>query len=80
MGHETLRTGGKILTDIAENKLPEVSHKVIVSSHVTEFVQNLIGNLRGGGRKRTKCVAKVTSVKKKKMANRARVIKRDIFS
>jgi len=30
VGHETLRTGGKILTDIAENKSPEVSPKDIV--------------------------------------------------
>jgi hypothetical protein len=49
---QMLRTGGKILTDIAENRSPEVSPKDIVSKHVTESVQNLIGNLRGGGRKR----------------------------
>ena len=47
-----LRSGGKILTDIAENRSPEVSPKDIVSKHVTQSVQNLIGNLRGGGRKR----------------------------
>ena len=48
---ETLRTGGKILTDIAGDRLPQLSPKDIVSKHVTESVQNLIGNLRGGGRK-----------------------------
>jgi hypothetical protein len=73
---ETLRTGGKILTDIAENKSPELSLKEIVSKHVTESVQNLIGNLRGGGRKRARAVSSVT--KKRKKAKRARVIKRDI--
>jgi len=51
VGCETLRTGGKIQTDIAENKSPKVSPKDIVPQHVTESVQNLIGNLRGGGRK-----------------------------
>ena len=68
-----MRTGGKILTDIAENKSPELSPKDIVSKHVTESVQNLIGNLLGGGRKRTRGVSR-------KKAKRPRVIKRDIFS
>ena len=44
MGLETLRSRGKILTDIAQNKSPEVSPKDIVSNHVTASVQNLIGN------------------------------------
>ena len=73
MSRETLRTGGKILSDIAENRSPELRPKDIVSKHVTESVQNLIGNLRGGGRKRTRGVSR-------KKAERARVIKRDIFS
>ena len=73
VSRETLRTGGKILTDIAENKSPELSPKDIVSKHVSESVQNLKGNLRGGGRKRTGGVSR-------KKAKRARVIKRDIFS
>ena len=73
MGREALRTGGKILTDIAENRSPELRPKDIVSKHVTESVLNLIGNLRGGGRKRAGGVSR-------KKAKRARVIKRDIFS
>ena len=73
MGRETLRTAGKILTDITENKSPELRPKDIVSKHVTESVQDLIGNVRGGGRKRTRGVSR-------KKAKRARVIKRDIFS
>ena len=76
MGRETLCTGGKILTDIAEFKSPELCSKDIVSKHVTESVQNLIGILRGGGRKRAKGVSSV----KRKKAKRARLIKRDIFS
>jgi len=73
VGRETLRTGGKILTDIAENKSPELSPKDIVSKHVTESVQILIANLCGGVRKRARDVSR-------KKTKRARVIKRDIFS
>ena len=47
--------------DIAENKSSEVSPKDIVSKHLTESVQNLVDNLRGGGCKRTRGVAKFTS-------------------
>jgi len=71
---ETLRTGGKILIDIAEYESPELSPKDIVSKHVTESVQNVIGSLRGGGRKR----ARSSVTKKTKKAKLARVIKRDI--
>jgi hypothetical protein len=62
-----------MLKDIAENKSPELSPKDIVSIHVTESVQNLIGNLRDGGRKRT------TGVSRKK-AKRAYVIKKGTSS
>ena len=71
VGRETLRTGGKIVTDFAENKSPKLSSKDIVSKHVTESVQNLTGNRRGGGRKRARGVSS--------KAKRARVIKRDIM-
>jgi hypothetical protein len=75
VGRETFRTGGKILTDIAEIKSTELSPKDILSKHVTESVQNLIGNLRGGGRMKARGV----SSGKRKDAKRARV-KRDIFT
>jgi len=78
VGRETLRTGGKILTDIAETKSPEVSPKDIVSKYVIESLQNLIGYLRGGERKRAISVASAT--KRWKRAKLARVIKSDIFS
>ena len=67
---KTLRTGGKILTDIAENKSSEVSPKDIVSKHVTESVPNLLGNTRGRGRNWFKG-GKFKSAKK---ANRALLI------
>jgi hypothetical protein len=79
VGRETLRTSGKILTNIAENKSPDVSAGDIVSRHVSESAQNLIIRLLCRGRKRP---ADAASKKKKKPAGakRARVIKRDIFS
>jgi len=44
VGRQTLRTGGKILTDIAERSPTDVS----------EYAQNLISELRGRGRKRAR--------------------------
>ena len=53
MGRETLRTGDKILTDIAaRNSTDDVSTGDIVPKHVTEFDQNLISKLRDRERKR----------------------------
>jgi len=48
VGRETMRTGGKILTDIAERD--DVSAGYIVSKHVTEFALNLINKLWLRGR------------------------------
>jgi len=81
------RTGGKIITDIAKNKSPEVTAEDIISKHVgdaaTETTRQLIGKLRGRGLKRARRVAskKQASKKPKKTpAKLAQVIKRDIFS
>jgi len=81
------RTGGKIITDIAKNKSPDVTAEDIISKHVgdavTESTRQLIGKLRGKGLKRTRRVApkKQAGKKPKKApAKRARVLKRDIFS
>jgi len=46
---EALRTGCKILTDIAENPQTETKD---ISKHVTDSIQNIIKKLRGGGCKR----------------------------
>ena len=60
-------------------QVTRIDPKDIVSKHVNESVQNLIGILRGDvGRKRARGVSSVT--KKRKKAKRARVIIRDIFS
>ena len=55
------RTGGKIITDIAKNKSPDVTVEDIISKHVsdavTESTRQLISKLRGRGLKRTRRVA-----------------------
>jgi len=43
LGREALRTGGKILTDIAENPQTETKD---ISKHVTDSIQNIIKTLR----------------------------------
>jgi len=72
---ETLRTGGENLTDIMENKSPDVSRKDIESKHVNESVQNLICTLRVRGRKRVKHGVKYQGFK---TVRRAQLIKQDI--
>jgi len=78
------RTGGKIITDIAKNKSPDVTAEDIskhVGDAVTESTRHLIGKLRGRGLKSARRVAPKGGKKPKKTpAKRARVIKRDIFS
>ena len=95
LGREALRTGGKILTDIADS--PQTG---IISKHVQSTVQNLGTKMTGRGRKRkrrsTSRVARKSkrpkrTTKKKKESIRKRgvtkrrtthlsAIKRDIFS
>ena len=80
------RTGGKIITDIAKNKSPDVTAEDIISKHVgdavTESTRQLIGKLRGRGLKRVRRAAPKQAGKKPKKtpAERDQVIKRDIFS
>jgi hypothetical protein len=49
VGRQSLRTGGKILTDIADT---DHRRRDIIAKHVSESAQNLIQKLRGRGRKR----------------------------
>ena len=54
LGRETLRTGDKILRDIAENRSPEERPGDIISRHVTKSTQTLLNKLRGRVRKRVR--------------------------
>jgi hypothetical protein len=71
LGKETLRTGGKILTDIAD-KAPGASTHDIVSRNLSESTQKLVKKLRGGGRRKRKIV--------RGRIPKPKIIKRDIFS
>ena len=85
LGREALRTGGKILTDIADN--PDTGIKEIISKHVQSTVQNLGTKMTGRGRKRKrrstsrkskrpKRTTKRTTKKKKKSTRKRSVTKR----
>jgi hypothetical protein len=74
LGRESLRTGGRILTDIADRP-HDVSARDIVTKHLGESTQKLIGKLSGRGKRKR-------SAKRKKQVKRRKIssIKRDIFS
>ena len=64
LGNEALRTGGRILTGIADN--PSVSAHDIISKNVTEGLQSLSGRMMSGqGRKRKRGTSR-TNLKKTK--------------
>ena len=50
LGREALRTGGKILSEIADN--PQTSYQDIISKNVQGTFQNLNSKMTGRGRKR----------------------------
>ena len=80
VGRETLHTGGKILSDMADNTSGTPAGD-IVAKHVRE----LIGKLKGGGRKskaKTAATAVVVAPKKVKRAARTTPKRtyRDIFA
>jgi hypothetical protein len=79
LGRESLRTGGRILTDMADRS-PGVSSHDIITKHIGETTQNLIGKLRGKGRKRK---SSATPKRKKQGPKRKKIktpTKRDIFA
>jgi len=85
LGREALRTGGKIMSDIASN--PQVPSQDIISKHVRASTQNLVQQLRGGGRrkkadtrKRKRAPSVKRTAKTKKKVKRTKTTKKDIFS
>jgi hypothetical protein len=75
LGREALRTGGNILSDIAD-KTNDVTTRNIVTKHLTETKQRLISKLRGQGRKRKR----ITATRNKKKSKKTKLTKTDIFS
>jgi len=82
VGRETLRTDGDILTDIASSTDDEIPRD-IVWRRLNKKTQNLIGKLRGRGRK---CKAGGggeeggVAKRRQKGGKKPRITKRDIFS
>ena len=74
VGREILRTGGKILSDIAD-KSNGTPARDIVAKHARE----LIGKLKGGGRKR-KAKTAATAAAKKPSRTTPKLTYRDIFA
>ena len=81
LGRESVRTGGRILADLAQNTNSDVTPRDIVAKHLSESVGKV---LSGRGRKRKRNVTtttartgirKTTKKQKTKAPN-----KRDIFS
>ena len=77
LGRAAVRTGGKILSAIADN--PHMDYKDIISKNVLESFQNLRSTMMGGGRKRkrrapssTKCPSK----RRKRATSKRRKTKR----
>jgi len=64
LGREALRTGGMILTDIAEN--PQTETKDIISRHVSDSTQKIINKLRGSGARKGKTALSATRNAKRK--------------
>jgi len=92
LGREALRTGGMIMTDIADNPA-QTGVRDIVSKHVSESTQNIIKKLSGGGgarnrksvssrkpRKQKTKTARITKRKTSSKRKASKTIKRDIFS
>jgi len=89
LGREALRTGGKIMTDIADN--PSQTGDIL-SKDVSESKQNIIKKLRSGGARKRKMassrkprkhkVKRARITKRKSSSKRkasSKTIKRDIF-
>ena len=81
VGRETMRTGGKILSDLADNTSTGVKPRHIIAKHVSDSAQNLIQKLRGKGRKRAATLkARGIPPEKKKKKKAGKTTKRDIFT
>jgi len=81
------RTGGKIISDTAQNKSSDLRAEDIISKHVgdaiTESTHRLICKLHGRGLKRARRETpngRGGKMPKKTTAKRARVLKRNISS
>jgi hypothetical protein len=63
---EALRTGGKIMTDIAANKSPDIKARDIVAARLGESAQIIVRKMRGGGGRKRKRSAPVPATAPKR--------------
>jgi len=73
LGREALRTGGKILSEIADN--PQTRYQDIISKNVQETFQNLSSKMTGRGRKRKRRRSRISRNSKRPKRNISRVRK-----
>ena len=80
VGRETLRTCGRILSDLADDTVGDVKPRHIISKHVGDSAQTLIQKLRGKGLKSpARPRSRGLPPKKKARPKAAKTTKRDIF-
>jgi len=76
LGREALRTGGKILLEIADH--PQTSYQDIISKNVQETFQNLSSKMTGRGRKRKRRGSRIRRKSKRPKRTTSRGRKRAI--
>ena len=85
LGRESVRTGGRILADLAQNTNSEVTPRDIVAKHLSESVGKMLSG-RSRKRKRNTSIARTvrktpTKTKKQKQKKKAQPVnKGDIIS
>src|SRR5215510_5337785 len=67
IGNEALKTGSRMLTDMADS--PDISTRDIITKQLGVAGKKLINKMRGGGRKR-KRAASVASTKRRRTAHK----------
>ena len=81
VGREIVRTGGRILSDLADNTAGDVKPRHIIAKHVVDSAQTLIEKLRGKGSKRPAAPrSRDLPPKKKARPKTTKTTKRDIFA
>jgi len=74
IGKEALRTGGRVLADMADNT--DVSTRDIVSKQLGVAAKNLVTKMRGSGTRKRKRAASATSRKRRRIAPKQRTKRR----
>ena len=80
VGRETIRTGGRILSDLADYTAGDFKPRHIIAKHVSDSAQNLTQKLRGRGCKRAAPLkSRGLPPKQKAKSKAAKTTERNIF-